>query len=290
MPPRKRPRSTREDHDADDDDSAEKDTMSSSRDDQKASLISNLRKAFQYKEGSLDVALEDGPDMSQLFPEVKRRHISTTQDENYPPDEIQEANLRGRQHQTSSSAVKGRKKVNDVQATSALSHQPDPRIDTAAAPELSGVHFDITPPSLPKVGPRSHWNYFYRLDQQVRQSTSWQLSALSTLASYWQHFRVTKTNSYFDRRVTVVEWHSDYERLPSVVALASKGGDIVWYDHEKNAKYRGYAPDKDEQQEEEDVPFLYGTGKGGSITAMKFHPELPNMIYTTSIDGTVACK
>ena len=47
----------------------------------------------------------------------------------------------------------------------------------------------------------------------------------------------------------------------------------------------GTADDEDDMPPE--VPFIYGSGKGGSITAMKFHPEQSNFVFTTSIEGCV---
>ncbi|TPX63421.1 hypothetical protein SpCBS45565_g06625 [Spizellomyces sp. 'palustris'] len=112
--------------------------------------------------------------------------------------------------------------------------------------------------------------------------------SLPTYAARIRQLRVSRTAAYFDRRVTCIEWHPD-TKFPAVLAMGSKGGDLVWWDYEKNARHAGYVGEDgdDGTNDGESVPYLYGRGPGGSITAMRFHPTEANMIYTTSIDGTV---
>ncbi|TPX31737.1 hypothetical protein SmJEL517_g05027 [Synchytrium microbalum] len=137
--------------------------------------------------------------------------------------------------------------------------------------------------------------------QRVSEREIWsphamQLWKKQLYVSRLERFRIARTAAFFDRRVTCIEWHPSY---PNIVALASKGGDIVWFDAEgKDSSHRGYSfmseprrrernADDDEEDLPPELPFLYGTGKGGSITAMRFHPNLPNFIFTSSIDGCV---
>lgn len=58
---------------------------------------------------------------------------------------------------------------------------------------------------------------------QLRQCL--QLPFLRSLTSY----RLFRTASPFDRRVTCLEWHPTH---PSTVAVGSKGGDIILWDYE----------------------------------------------------------
>lgn len=78
---------------------------------------------------------------------------------------------------------------------------------------------------------------------------------------------VQKTASPFNRRVTCIEWHPVYHK---VLAVSSHGGDILLWNFDDPSK---------------DV-FFQGMGYGyGAITQMKFHPDTPSMVYTTSVDG-----
>ena len=78
---------------------------------------------------------------------------------------------------------------------------------------------------------------------------------------------VRGTLSPFTRRVMAIEWHP---LLHDVVAFASHGGDIQLWSFQDSSR---------------DL-FLRGLGYGyGCITAMKFHPERPRFVYTTSVDG-----
>lgn len=98
-------------------------------------------------------------------------------------------------------------------------------------------------------------------------------------------FKVKRSISYFDRRVTCIEWHPSND-FPTVMALGSKGGDICWFDFTKNPEHKS-SWDNVSQDPETKLPYIYGQGAGGSITAMRFNPFDPTMIFTTSIDGTV---
>lgn len=80
-------------------------------------------------------------------------------------------------------------------------------------------------------------------------------------------WRVHKSLSPFTRRVTAVEWHPTYH---NTVAFASHGGDIHLWNYDDRSRDLN----------------IRGLGYGfGCITAMKFHPENPRFIYTTSVDG-----
>ncbi|XP_066980294.1 DNA damage-binding protein 2-like [Macrobrachium rosenbergii] len=99
----------------------------------------------------------------------------------------------------------------------------------------------------------------------------WQDQSLNKpLMNVNQRLKVYKVFMEFDRRVTVLEWHP---KSLNIVAVGAKSGDIVlWdYEHEKNLAY------------------INGTGANGSIQAMKFDCTSPNLVYTASVNGTVAC-
>ncbi|XP_064922034.1 DNA damage-binding protein 2 isoform X2 [Columba livia] len=100
---------------------------------------------------------------------------------------------------------------------------------------------------------------------QLRQCL--QLPFLRSLASY----RLFRTASPFDRRVTCLEWHPTH---PSTVAVGSKGGDIILWDYEVLTK----------------TCFIKGMGAGGAITGMKFNPFNPSQLYTSSVAGTTTLQ
>uniref|UniRef100_A0ACB8G5F1 DNA damage-binding protein 2 n=1 Tax=Sphaerodactylus townsendi TaxID=933632 RepID=A0ACB8G5F1_9SAUR len=84
-------------------------------------------------------------------------------------------------------------------------------------------------------------------------------------------YRLFRTASPFDRRVTCLEWHPAH---PSTVAVGSKGGDIILWDYEVLNK----------------TCFIKGMGAGGSITGMKFNPLNPSELYTSSVAGTTVLQ
>ncbi|KAJ7414705.1 DNA damage-binding protein 2 [Willisornis vidua] len=100
---------------------------------------------------------------------------------------------------------------------------------------------------------------------QLRQCL--QLPFLRSLASY----RLFRTASPFDRRVTCLEWHPTH---PSTVAVGSKGGDIILWDYEVLTK----------------TCFIKGMGAGGAITGMKFNPFNPSQLYTSSVAGATTLQ
>ncbi|XP_007431630.1 DNA damage-binding protein 2 [Python bivittatus] len=84
-------------------------------------------------------------------------------------------------------------------------------------------------------------------------------------------YRLFRTASPFDRRITALEWHPMH---PSTVAVGSKGGDIILWNYEVLNK----------------TCFIKGMGAGGAITGMKFNPFNPSELYTSSIAGTTALQ
>ncbi|XP_053112391.1 DNA damage-binding protein 2 isoform X2 [Hemicordylus capensis] len=94
-----------------------------------------------------------------------------------------------------------------------------------------------------------------------------QLPFVRSLNSY----RLFRTASPFDRRITCLEWHPMH---PSTVAVGSKGGDIILWDYEVLHK----------------TCFIKGMGSGGAITGMKFNPFNPSELYTSSIAGTTTLQ
>ncbi|XP_005236408.1 DNA damage-binding protein 2 isoform X1 [Falco rusticolus] len=100
---------------------------------------------------------------------------------------------------------------------------------------------------------------------QLRQCL--QLPFLRSLASY----RLFRTASPFDRRVTCLEWHPTH---PSTVAVGSKGGDIILWDYEVLTK----------------TCFIKGKGPGDSLGDIKFSPYEAMKLYVASGDGTLSLQ
>ncbi|KFO91544.1 DNA damage-binding protein 2, partial [Buceros rhinoceros silvestris] len=97
---------------------------------------------------------------------------------------------------------------------------------------------------------------------QLRQCV--QQHFLRSLASY----RLFRTASPFDRRVTCLEWHPAY---PSTVAVGSKGGDIILWDYEVLTK----------------TCFIKG---GGSLGDIKFNPYEAVKLFEASRYGTLSLQ
>ncbi|XP_029607792.1 DNA damage-binding protein 2 isoform X11 [Salmo trutta] len=120
-------------------------------------------------------------------------------------------------------------------------------------------------------GPRSILHYIYQntlgqsLHSQIRQCL--QKPYVRSLSSYKLH----RTASPFDRRVTCLEWHPS---LPTTLAVGSKGGDVVLWDYSVINK----------------TSFIQGVGPGGSITALKFNPYNPTQLFTSSVRGTTTLQ
>ncbi|XP_029607786.1 DNA damage-binding protein 2 isoform X5 [Salmo trutta] len=103
------------------------------------------------------------------------------------------------------------------------------------------------------------------LHSQMRQCL--QKPYVRSLSSYKLH----RTASPFDRRVTCLEWHPS---LPTTLAVGSKGGDVVLWDYSVINK----------------TSFIQGVGPGGSITALKFNPYNPTQLFTSSVRGTTTLQ
>ncbi|XP_036440793.1 DNA damage-binding protein 2 isoform X2 [Colossoma macropomum] len=80
-------------------------------------------------------------------------------------------------------------------------------------------------------------------------------------------YRLHRTASPFDRRVTCLEWHPSH---PSTLAVGSKGGDIILWDYDVLNK----------------TTFIQGMGAGDSVTGMKFNQFNTNQLFTSSVGGT----
>ncbi|ROT70221.1 putative DNA damage-binding protein 2 isoform X2 [Penaeus vannamei] len=74
-------------------------------------------------------------------------------------------------------------------------------------------------------------------------------------------------------RATALAWHPTN---PNVVAVGSKGGDIILWNYQAD----GNKP----------RTFIKGTGANGSIQALKFNTDNPNLAYTASINGNMECQ
>ncbi|KAI7802343.1 putative DNA damage-binding protein 2 [Triplophysa rosa] len=84
-------------------------------------------------------------------------------------------------------------------------------------------------------------------------------------------YRLHRTASHFDRRVTCLDWHPTH---PTTVAVGSKGGDIILWDY--NALNKS--------------TFIQGKGAGDFIGEMKFCPTDVSKVYVASGDGTLTVQ
>ncbi|XP_033730251.1 DNA damage-binding protein 2-like [Pecten maximus] len=93
-------------------------------------------------------------------------------------------------------------------------------------------------------------------------------SLTSPVVSQISDMQLCRTASPFDRRVTAMEWHPT---KPHVVAIGSKGGDIMLWD----------------TQQFNNEKFIQGIGPGGIINALKFWPYDNDKVLTAAVDGRV---
>ncbi|KAM4619002.1 DNA damage-binding protein 2 [Polymixia lowei] len=84
--------------------------------------------------------------------------------------------------------------------------------------------------------------------------------------SLWS-YKLHRTASPFDRRITCLEWHPTH---PTTLAVGSKGGDIVLWDFDALR-----------------TTFIQGKGAGDFIGGIKFCPTDLSKIYVVSGDGTL---
>ncbi|XP_067245401.1 DNA damage-binding protein 2 [Chanodichthys erythropterus] len=122
-----------------------------------------------------------------------------------------------------------------------------------------------------KVGQTSILHYIYKsslgqsIHAQLRQCL--QEPFVRSLGTYKLH----RTASPFDRRVTCLEWHPTH---PTTVAVGSKGGDIILWDYDVLNKRT----------------FIQGKGAGDFIGEMKFCPTDVSKIFVASGDGTISVQ
>ncbi|KAM6960624.1 DNA damage-binding protein 2 [Aplochiton taeniatus] len=121
-----------------------------------------------------------------------------------------------------------------------------------------------------RIGQESIVHYIYKsalgqsLHSQMRQCL--QGPFLRALGSYKLH----RTASPFDRRVTCLEWHPTH---PTTLAVGSKGGDIVLWDYDAVK-----------------MSFIQGKGAGDFIGGMKFCPTDLSKVYVASGEGTLSVQ
>uniref|UniRef100_A0A673N2A9 DNA damage-binding protein 2 n=2 Tax=Sinocyclocheilus rhinocerous TaxID=307959 RepID=A0A673N2A9_9TELE len=122
-----------------------------------------------------------------------------------------------------------------------------------------------------KVGQTSILHYIYKsslgqsIHAQLRQCL--QEPFVRSLGTYKLH----RTASPFDRRVTCLEWHPTH---PTTVAVGSKGGDIILWDYDMLNKRT----------------FIQGMGPGDAISGMKFNQFNTNQLFTSSIWGATTLR
>ncbi|XP_071541524.1 DNA damage-binding protein 2-like isoform X2 [Panulirus ornatus] len=118
-----------------------------------------------------------------------------------------------------------------------------------------------------------HIVHYLRNVTQGTHPPVWQDQALnSPVMKTTSQLRIHKRYSGFDRRTTAMAWHPTN---PNVVAVGSKGGDIIMWNYELDG----------------DNPriTIKGLGPGGSIQALQFDERNNGCkAYTVSIDGTLA--
>ncbi|XP_065139310.1 DNA damage-binding protein 2 isoform X2 [Paramisgurnus dabryanus] len=122
-----------------------------------------------------------------------------------------------------------------------------------------------------KLGKTSILHYIYQsslgqsIHAQLRQCL--QEPFIRSLRDY----RLHRTASPFDRRVTYLDWHPTH---PTTVAVGSKGGDIILWDYDAQNKRT----------------FIQGMGAGDAITGMKFNQLNTNQLFTSSIWGATTLR
>ncbi|XP_055030128.2 DNA damage-binding protein 2 isoform X1 [Misgurnus anguillicaudatus] len=122
-----------------------------------------------------------------------------------------------------------------------------------------------------KLGKTSILHYIYQsslgqsIHAQLRQCL--QEPFIRSLRDY----RLHRTASPFDRRVTCLDWHPTH---PTTVAVGSKGGDIILWDYDAQNKRT----------------FIQGKGAGDTIGEMKFCPTDVSKVYVASGDGTISVQ
>uniref|UniRef100_A0A671NT18 DNA damage-binding protein 2 n=1 Tax=Sinocyclocheilus anshuiensis TaxID=1608454 RepID=A0A671NT18_9TELE len=122
-----------------------------------------------------------------------------------------------------------------------------------------------------KVGQTSILHYIYKsslgqsIHAQLRQCL--QEPFVRSLGTYKLH----RTASPFDRRVTCLEWHPTH---PTTVAVGFKGGDIILWDYDMLNKRT----------------FIQGMGPGDAISGMKFNQFNTNQLFTSSIWGATTLR
>ncbi|XP_052008660.1 DNA damage-binding protein 2 [Xyrauchen texanus] len=84
-------------------------------------------------------------------------------------------------------------------------------------------------------------------------------------------YKLHRTASPFDRRVTCLDWHPTH---PTTIAVGSKGGDIILWDYDALNK----------------TTFIKGKGAGDFIGEIKFCPTDVSKIFVASGDGTLTMQ
>ncbi|XP_041480053.1 DNA damage-binding protein 2-like isoform X1 [Lytechinus variegatus] len=113
-----------------------------------------------------------------------------------------------------------------------------------------------------------HQIYRHTTGQRFRQGLK--QATIQPFVQQLSEFRVSHGASPFDRRVTALEWHPTH---PTMLAVGSKGGDLMLWDYVKGQDGWTVVP---------------GIGKGGSVQALRHDLSDPNWIFTSSIDGMVS--
>ncbi|XP_051512153.1 DNA damage-binding protein 2-like [Myxocyprinus asiaticus] len=175
---------------------------------------------------------------------------------------------RGRRAQTDSSASwqTTKKRLNDESAQT-LSKKPKAHREETfiqASVKLIGGH--------KKLGQTSILHYIYKssLGQSIHSHHLRQCLQEPFKRSL-RGYKLHRTASPFDRRVTCLDWHPTHS---TTVAVGSKGGDIILWDCDALNK----------------TTFIQGMGAGDSITGMKFNQFNTNQLFTSSICGATTLR
>ncbi|XP_012942601.1 DNA damage-binding protein 2 [Aplysia californica] len=135
---------------------------------------------------------------------------------------------------------------------------------------------DVKPSYWPKVYDTSTNVFHYVNNLSMGRMCHFNRQAVEEtyISSRLDSFEIVNGDQPFKTRVTTVDWHPKQTNL---VTVGSKHGDVVFYrvGREDHSSYF------------EETGRLDGLGPGGSVSALKFHPEEEEKFYTASLSGRV---
>lgn len=133
-------------------------------------------------------------------------------------------------------------------------------------PRKTSINLNAVTPLSERSSNLLHYLQLQTIGQKCRPRLV--KSVYNSIINVVSELQLCRTACPFDRRVTAMEWHPTN---PDVLAVGSKGGDIILWDT-KNVNN-----DK----------FIQGIGAGGIINALKFWPEDHKKVLSAAVDGRV---